>query len=277
MAKVLIVDDSPIVTKLIAATLATQGFTVEVSHSSFGVSNKIREFQPQVLLMDLGLPGLSGDALLGIIKESGVTCHTIIVSSAPEAEMQGHVRKGLANDYYIKGTPLNVLVDKIRLHVKKDPTPPPAAPIPARPETKSTQAETIPWQDSLRIGFDTIDSHHKEIFKRYNQLLQACSVGKGRDEIAHFIKFLHEYIKYHFAEEEAIQLKYSYPGYEDHHKEHERFSRDLVSLERLLAEEGAVLALVIQTNKLSLNWLVHHISVTDKALADFLSKKGITS
>jgi hemerythrin len=278
MAKVLIVDDSPIVTKLIAATLTAQGFTVEVSNSSFGVSNKIREFQPQVLLMDLGLPGLSGDALLGIIKESGATCHTIIVSSAPEAEMQNHVRKGLANDYYIKGTSLNLLVDKIRPHVKKDPTPPPAASAPARQDSKSmvSQAETIPWQESLRIGFETIDSHHKEIFKRYNQLLQACSVGKGREEIAHFIKFLHDYINYHFAEEEAIQLKYSYPGYEEHHKEHERFSRDLVSLERLLAEEGAVLSLVIQTNKLSLNWLVHHISITDKALAEFLSKKGIT-
>src|SRR6185369_273655 len=74
MSKVLIVDDSPIVTKLIEATLITNGFVVEVSNTAFGVSQKIREFQPQVLLMDLGLPGLSGDALLGLIKNSGAKC-----------------------------------------------------------------------------------------------------------------------------------------------------------------------------------------------------------
>lgn len=275
MTKVLIVDDSPIVTKLIEATLVMHGFKVEVANSSFGVSNKIREFQPQVLLMDLGLPGLSGDALLGILKESGVKCHTIIISSAPESEMKSHVANGLANDFYLKGTPLTVLVDKI-LHQGKKASPPPlAASIPAKPDNKSTHAEGITWQDSLRIGIEPIDSHHQEIFKRYNQLLQACKVGKGREEIAHFIKFLHEYINYHFAEEEAIQVKYAYPGYEEHRKEHECFSRDLVSLGQLLAEEGAVLSLVIQTNKLSLHWLMRHISVTDKALADYLRTKGI--
>jgi hemerythrin len=274
MTKILIVDDSPIVTKLIEATLEKHGFEVEVSHTSFGVSNRIREFQPQVLLMDLGLPGLSGDALLGIIKESGVSCQTIIVSSAPEAEIQTHVSKGLANDYYLKGTPLEILVDKIRHLVKVDAKRPAAAPVPAKPD--NTREEAIIWQDSLEIGFETIDSHHREIFRRCNQLLQACRVGKGREEISHYITFLHEYITYHFAEEEAIQIKYAYPGYEEHRREHERFSRDLFNLQQLLAQEGSVISLVIQANKLSLDWLMRHIGVTDKALGDFLVKKGIT-
>lgn len=277
MGKVLIVDDSPIVTKLIEGRLIMHGLNVEVSNTSFGASNKIREFKPQVLLMDLGLPGLSGDTLLGLFKESGVKCHTIIISSAPEEEMMKHVRNGLANDYYIKGTPLDILVDKVLVQVKKDAPRPPAKAIPVEPVNNSPREEAIVWHDSLKIGLEPVDSHHKEIFKRFNQLLQACSMGKGRAEVANFIKFLHEYINYHFAEEEAIQIKYAYPGYEEHHKEHERFSRDLVSLQQLLAEEGSVLSLVIQTNKLSLNWLTRHINVTDKALGDFLKEKGVTS
>ena len=114
MPKVLIVDDSPIVTKLIESHLVRKGFEVSILNSPFGVSNKIREFKPHVVLMDLGLPGLSGEKLLTMFQETEKEpFKAILISSADESELKGMVRRGLASDYFIKGEPLDLLVDKV--------------------------------------------------------------------------------------------------------------------------------------------------------------------
>lgn len=38
----------------------------------------------------------------------------------------------------------------------------------------------LTWTDDLAVGFGLIDSQHKELFSRFNALLQACREGKGR-------------------------------------------------------------------------------------------------
>ena len=114
MAKVVIVDDSPIVTKMLDACLSGRGYEVCAFNSPFGVSSKLRGLNPDVVLMDLGLPGLSGDQLLNIFKGlEGVKFRTIIVSSAGEAELQALVSKGVAHDYFVKGAPIELLVEKV--------------------------------------------------------------------------------------------------------------------------------------------------------------------
>lgn len=111
--RVVIVDDSPIVTKMIEAHLSRLGYEVHAFNSPFGISNKVRELKPQVVLMDLGMPGLSGDKLLGFFKGHGNEFRVIVVSSAEENELKDLVTKGLAHDYYVKGKPLDTLVEKI--------------------------------------------------------------------------------------------------------------------------------------------------------------------
>jgi len=116
MIKVLLVDDSSIVTNMVSGYLSDKGFAVAVANSPFGVSNKIKEFQPHVVLMDLGLPGLSGEKLIHMCKEKGdvETCRVVLFSSVEESEMQTLVRRGVAHDYFIKGGSLKDLETKIR-------------------------------------------------------------------------------------------------------------------------------------------------------------------
>ncbi|NMB26335.1 MAG: hypothetical protein GX986_12475 [Firmicutes bacterium] len=42
-----------------------------------------------------------------------------------------------------------------------------------------------------------------------------------------------------------------------------------------LEREGPSLALVLKTNQVVVDWLINHISRTDKAVGEFLQKKGI--
>lgn len=116
MIKVLLVDDSPIVTNMVSSYLVHHGYEVSVTNSPFGVSSKIKEFQPQVLLMDLSLPGLSGEKLINLCrkKDGELNCRIILFSSVGDEEMKELVDKGIGNDYFLKGGSLKELEQKIR-------------------------------------------------------------------------------------------------------------------------------------------------------------------
>jgi hemerythrin len=128
----------------------------------------------------------------------------------------------------------------------------------------------IEWRESLATGHEEIDNQHKELFTRFNNLLAACNKGKGKEEVGNLLRFLSDYVIAHFAAEEQLQRKHDFPGYQDHKKQHEDFIRDLGNIQNEFNSEGAGISVVIQTNKIIVNWLIKHISGTDKELATFL-------
>ena len=128
----------------------------------------------------------------------------------------------------------------------------------------------IEWRDNLATGNVDIDLQHKELFRRFNDLLEACNKGKGNHEVGNLLDFLSDYVKSHFAAEEDLQKKHGFAGYQDHKKKHDEFIRDLQDIKTEFHREGAGISVVIRTNKMIVNWLIKHISGTDKELATFL-------
>ena len=128
----------------------------------------------------------------------------------------------------------------------------------------------IEWRENLATGNAEIDLQHKELFRRFNNLLEACNKGKGDQEVGNLLDFLSDYVKSHFAAEELLQKKHGFTGYEDHKHQHDGFIRDLQNIQREFHSEGAGISVVIRTNKMIVNWLIKHISGTDKELASFL-------
>lgn len=121
MAKIMIVDDSKIVTSIISKHFSSRGHEVQVANSPFGVTNMVRECQPDIVLMDLGLPGLSGNKLLEMIHglQNISRARVIIISSAEEQAMRELVRSGEADDYFVKGTDMDILDIKIMTQLGK--------------------------------------------------------------------------------------------------------------------------------------------------------------
>lgn len=116
MPRVFMVDDSPIATRMVSDFLREKGYEVEVTNSPFGVSGRLKDFNPDVVLMDLGLPGLSGRNLIDIIRKKGseFSCKIVVFSSTNEEEMKSLVGKELADEYFVKGNSLNELEAKLR-------------------------------------------------------------------------------------------------------------------------------------------------------------------
>jgi len=132
---------------------------------------------------------------------------------------------------------------------------------------------SIEWSEELATGVPEIDAQHRELFNRFGMLLASCNEGKGKEEVLRLLTFLGDYVKTHFATEEALQLKHGYPEYREHKAEHKEFTAQVDRLKTQVAEEGATLSLVILTNKTLVQWLVQHISNTDMRFARFLAQK----
>jgi DNA-binding response OmpR family regulator len=62
--RVLIVDDHVDSAELIAEVLAAQGHDTRIAHDPSGARRAALEFQPQVAIVDIGLPGMSGYELV---------------------------------------------------------------------------------------------------------------------------------------------------------------------------------------------------------------------
>jgi len=133
---------------------------------------------------------------------------------------------------------------------------------------------SIGWSSELATGVEAIDNQHKEIFNRVDRLSAACGEGRGKEEVLRLLLFLDEYVKEHFAAEERLQLRHTYPKYPDHKAQHARFITDVAKLTAEFKAEGATLSLVIMTNKTLSSWLVQHITQTDMEFAKFLRAEG---
>lgn len=77
---ILVVDDNPTNLKLVAFLLKAHGFSVDVASDAKSAIVAIEQRLPQLILMDLQLPGMSGLELTRLLKSSERTAHVLIVA-----------------------------------------------------------------------------------------------------------------------------------------------------------------------------------------------------
>jgi CheY-like chemotaxis protein len=103
--KVLVVDDDEM--HLYTTKELLQNNLIEVStHKNWlGVTNRVREFEPDLVLLDINMPGLSGDKLSTIIKPYCDATRTPIVfhSSNDEESLRELVENHGVSGYICKG------------------------------------------------------------------------------------------------------------------------------------------------------------------------------
>ncbi len=131
----------------------------------------------------------------------------------------------------------------------------------------------VKWTPDLAVGVGLIDEQHKELFKRIDQLLEASSQGKGKDEIGRLLQFLSDYVVTHFGTEEKAMIQHGYGGIAAHKAEHLAFLRDFSNLAKSYETDGASTALLIAVQRRVIDWLNNHIRQSDKTLGAFLKTK----
>jgi len=127
----------------------------------------------------------------------------------------------------------------------------------------------ITWTPDLSVGVDLIDEQHKLWFEKANQLYKAGQEGRAKEFIIELFDFLDDYTKKHFKDEEEYMEKIKYPQIDAQRKAHAAFIADLAKLKKDYNESGGNILLIINANKMILNWLTQHIRNMDKKIGEY--------
>jgi two-component system cell cycle response regulator DivK len=78
--RALVVDDNPINVELASFVLQSDGFEVETAGDAEEALERIVTFRPQVVLMDIQLPGMDGLALTRLLKSRSDLPSTVVIA-----------------------------------------------------------------------------------------------------------------------------------------------------------------------------------------------------
>ena len=134
------------------------------------------------------------------------------------------------------------------------------------------------WKQEFELGIPSIDEQHKrllDIGNRINELLtNHDDTDDNYDEIHTVIQELKDYTVYHFKTEEDLFLKYGYPEYKEHKREHDDFIAYIESVNLEAIDENQKQFLKGLLMKL-VQWVFKHIITTDFMYKDYLLKLGM--
>jgi DNA-binding NtrC family response regulator len=112
--RVLLVDDEEAARYGMRRALERSGYRIEEAESVESARKRIEEFKPDMILLDVNMPGESGLSLLNELREKEESPHVIIITAHGSERMAVEVIKSGAYDYLSK--PFEV--DDLRLVVK---------------------------------------------------------------------------------------------------------------------------------------------------------------
>ena len=127
----------------------------------------------------------------------------------------------------------------------------------------------IEWTPALSVGVENIDAQHKIWFEKANNLFEAGRSGKSKEIISEMLDFLDDYTKQHFSDEEIYMEKISYPEIEQQKAAHKNFVEELAKLKEEYQKSGGNISIIINANRMIVNWLTRHISTMDKKIGVF--------
>jgi DNA-binding NarL/FixJ family response regulator len=114
--RILVADDHPMLREGLVAVLGTQPDFEVIGEAVDGseVVRLVERLEPDVILLDLEMPGVDGVAALEKLQETGVEAHTIVFTAYDTDErILGALRAG-ARGYLLKGASRTEIFDAIR-------------------------------------------------------------------------------------------------------------------------------------------------------------------
>jgi two-component system alkaline phosphatase synthesis response regulator PhoP len=146
--RVLIVEDNATMAEGIRMNLALEGYAVEVAPTGERGLTQARRWDPQLMILDLMLPGLDGYAVLRTLRDEGRDFPVLILSArGAETDRLRGFRLG-ADDYVVKPFSLPELLARVAVMLRRN-----------APDEKPTVART--WT----FGDVAVDAGSREILR----------------------------------------------------------------------------------------------------------------
>ncbi len=121
MSRILIAEDEARITSFIRKGLEANGFSTEVVADGLSAVDVARKGGCDLVVLDIGLPGLDGFGVLRRIREAGITIPVIVLTARDSIEDTVAGLSGGADDYMHKPFAFEELLARIRLRLRAEP------------------------------------------------------------------------------------------------------------------------------------------------------------
>lgn len=113
MTKIAIIEDDPVISQMYRMKFEADGFDVQLANNGKKGVALVENFSPDIILLDLQMPEMSGDEALATIRksEAGKTIPVIILTNLGEEEAPKTIRSLGIDGYIVKAelTPRQVV------------------------------------------------------------------------------------------------------------------------------------------------------------------------
>ncbi len=118
MTKIMIVDDETDLREMLNLMIRKEGFETAMAENGNDFLNKIDEFQPDIVTLDVMMPGLTTREILEKLPEKKTKPKIILLTVVrySEEEKQKLYQKGIV-DYVTKPFEMDILINTIQKYV----------------------------------------------------------------------------------------------------------------------------------------------------------------
>jgi two-component system KDP operon response regulator KdpE len=128
-SRVLIVDDEPAILATMAPLLRSRGYEVSTATTGTTCLESVERFEPDLIILDLGLPDLDGSDVCRLVRDGRSTPIIVLSARGAESDKVGALDAG-ADDYVTKPFSTEELLARIRVALRRgESTPSSTGPI----------------------------------------------------------------------------------------------------------------------------------------------------
>jgi len=151
---VLVVDDDPKIRKLLNANLARRNYAVQEATNGEQAIACMQQELPDLAILDLVMPGMSGNEVCVWIRDQGLAIPIIVLSAYDEEELKVQALDAGADDYVTKPFQAEEFLARMRAVMRR------AGAADVSPSEAVIKIEGLTIDLSSRRGFvDDIDMH----------------------------------------------------------------------------------------------------------------------
>jgi two-component system nitrate/nitrite response regulator NarL len=183
--RILLVDDHTLFRSGIRLLLQRNLDFEVVGEASDGLEavKRAKELKPDIVLLDLHMPGLSGLDVIGLILQDRPACHVVLLTVSEDAEDLALALKKGAAGYLLKNIDADYLLQALRCVMQADAVISPEMTAKLVASFRRVQAPT--------------ESNSKKLTPREREMLAQLSLGLSNKEIARKLDVAESTVKIH--------------------------------------------------------------------------------
>ena len=118
MSQILVVEDEAKLAQFMELELKCEGYQVQVCHEAITALNQAKETDPDLIILDVILPGISGLEICRRLRVTGNQVPIILLTAKDEINDRVAGLDAGADDYLVKPFSIEELLARIRVHLR---------------------------------------------------------------------------------------------------------------------------------------------------------------